>query len=200
MARYQAIAATGQAILGLLADACPKPEFDGARFELYQAKDFQSPIEEGVTLYLFRLAINGSRRNLPPTVGPDGKKYRPAIPLDFHYLLTAWAKTAARQQRLLGWAVRALQDVPVLPASFLSAYAPEQNVFRPGEAVELIFDALTLQDLNNLWGAAKIAPPLSVAYMVRMMAIESEVELAEEGALVQTRAFDMGRKLEPTTR
>jgi hypothetical protein len=196
MARYQAIAATGQAILGLLADACPKPEFDGARFELFQAKDFQSPFEEGVTLFLFRLAVNGSRRNLPPTIGPDGKKYRPPIPLDFHYLLTAWAKTAARQQRLLGWAVRALQDVPVLPASFLAAYAPEPNVFRPGEAVELLFDTLTLQDLNNLWGTFKISPPLSVAYIVRMMAIESEVELGDEGPLVQTRAFDMGKKLD----
>lgn len=199
MARYQAIAATGQAILGLLSDACPKPEFEGARFELYQAKDFQSPIEEGVTLFLFRVAVNGSRRNLPPTIGQDGRKYRPPIPLDFQYLLTAWARTAARQQRLLGWAVRTLQDVPVLPASFLAAYAPEQNVFRPNEAVEIVFDNLTLQDLNNLWGATKISPPLSVAYLVRMLPIESEVELAGEGPLVQTRAFDVGKKLDPQT-
>jgi hypothetical protein len=195
MARYQAIAATGQAILGLLADACPKPEFDGARFELFQPKDFGSAIDEGVTLYLYRIAINGSRRNLPPTVGPDGKRYRPPIPLDFHYLLTAWAKTAARQQRLLGWAIRALQDVPVLPASFLATYAPEPDVFRPGEAVELIFDSLTLQDMNNLWSAAKITPPpLSVAYLARMIAIESEVELPDEGPPVQTRALDVGVK------
>src|SRR5215216_5245028 len=125
MARHQAIATTGQAIIQLLADACPRPEFDAARFELYQLRDFQAPIEEGVTLFLYRVSINGSRRNLPPTVGPDGRRYRPPVPLDLHYLLTAWAKTAARQQRLFGWAVRALQDVPVLPASLLNHYAPE---------------------------------------------------------------------------
>ncbi len=192
MARYQAIAATGEAIIGLLSDACAKSEFTGARFALYQPKDFESPLDEGVTLYLYRVSINGSRRNLPPTVGPDGKRYRPPIPLDFHYVLTAWAKTAARQQRLLGWAVRTLQDVPVLPASFLSAYAPEPDVFRPGEAVELIFDSLTLQDMNNLWGTAKIAPPLSVAYLARMIAIESDVELPDAGLPVQTRALEMG--------
>ena len=192
MARYQAIAATGEAIIGLLRDACARSEFDGALFDLYQPKDFGSPMDEGVSLYLYRVAINTSRRNLPPTIGPDGKRYRPPIPLDFHYVMTAWAKTAARQQRLLGWAVRALHDVPVLPASFLSAYAPEPNVFRPGEAVELIFDSLSLQDMNNLWGTAKIGPPLSVAYLARLIAIESEVELADDGPPVQTRALDVG--------
>jgi Pvc16 N-terminal domain len=192
MAKYQAIAATGQAILGLLADSCPRPEFESARFELYQLKDFQSPIEEGLTLYLYRIAVNGSRRNLPPTTGPDGRRYRPALPLDFHYLLTAWAKTAARQQRLLGWAVRALQDVPVLPASFLGNYAPEPDVFRPGESVEVILDPLSLPDLNNLWSAAKVSPPLSVSYLARMILIESEIPL-EDAEPVQTR----GREGEP---
>jgi hypothetical protein len=195
MARHQAIAATGQAIIGLLADARPA-EFDAARFELYQLKDFQTPIEEGVSLYLYRLAVNGSRRNLPPTIGPDGRKYRPPIPLDLHYLLTAWAKTAGRQQRLLGWALRTLQDAPVLPASFLNNYAPEHDVFRAHEAVEVIFDALSLQDMNNLWGVVKNVPPLSVAYIVRMIAIESEVAI-EEAREVQTRAFDVGQLERP---
>lgn len=178
--------------MGLLSDACANSEFTGARFVQYQPKDFESPVDEGVTLYLYRVSVNGSRRNLPPTVRPDGKRYRPPLPLDLHYMLTAWAKTAPRQQRLLAWAVRTLQDVPVLPASFLSVYAPEADVFRPGEAVELIFDSLSLQDMNNLWGTAKIAPPLSVAYLARMIAIESDVELADAGPPVQTRAFDAG--------
>jgi hypothetical protein len=103
LATYQAISVTGQAILGLLADACPRPEFASARFDLYQVRDFQSPMEEGVSLFLYRINVSGSRRVLPPTVGPDGRKYRPPIPLDLYYMLTAWSKTAARQQRLLGW-------------------------------------------------------------------------------------------------
>ena len=194
MARHQAIAAAGQAILGLLSDARPRPEFDTARFDLYQLRDFNQGMEEGLSLFLYRVAVNGARRNLPPTLSPEGKRMRPPLPLDLYYLLTAWARTAAKQQRLLGWAVRALQDVPVLPASFLNDYAPEPEVFRPGESVEVILDQLTLQDMNNLWGAAKFTPPLSVGYILRMVAIESEVELAEGGTEpVQTRAFDFGK-------
>lgn len=196
MARHQAIAATGQAIISLLADACPT-EFDGARFDLYQVKDFQTPMEEGVSLYLYRLSVSGSRRNLPPTVGADGRKYRPPIPLDLNYLLTAWAKTAARQQRLLSWALRTLQDAPVLPASFLNNYAPEHDVFRPHEAIELVFDSLSLQDMNNLWSVMKQAPPLSVTYIVRMIAVESEVAIDETAREVQTRAFDVGEPVTP---
>jgi len=192
MARYQSIAAAGEAILGLLRDSRPRPEYESARFDLFQLKDFQAGMDEGLSLYLYRIGVNGSRRNLPPTLGLDGKRYRPALPLDLHFLLTAWAKTAAVQQRLLGWAVRALQDVPVLPASFLNNYAPEPEVFRPNEAVELIFDPLSLADMNNLWGAAKTTPPLSVTYVLRMLAIESEVEIAEGGDLVQARGFDFG--------
>lgn len=196
MARHQAIAAAGQAIISLLSDACPRAEFDAARFDLYQVKDFQTPMEEGVSLHLYRIAVSGSRRNLPPTIGPDGRRYKPPIPLDLHYLLTAWAKTAARQQRLLGWAIRTLQDAPVLPASFLNHYAPEPDVFRPQEAVELIYDTLNLQDMNNLWSVMKLAPPLSVGYIVRMIAVESEIALDEAGP-VQTRAFDLGEPVTP---
>ena len=192
MATYQAIAATGQAILGLLADACPKPEFAAARFDLYQMKDYAAPMEEGISLYLYRLTANGSRRNLPPRTAPDGRRTRPPFPLDLHYLLTAWAKTAARQHRLLGWAIRALEDVPVLHASLLNSYSPEGEIFHPDESVEVIFEALSLADMSNMWFASKFSPQLSVTYVVRFVAVESDVELREYPP-VQTRALDYGK-------
>jgi hypothetical protein len=192
VASYQAIAATGQAILGLLADSSPKPEFAGANFELYQAINFHDPMEEGISLYLYRIAVNGSRRNLPPSVGPDGIRYRPPIPLDLYYMLTAWAKTAARQQRLLGWALRVLEDVPVLPSGLLNHYGPEPEIFTPHETVELIFEPLALQDMSNMWHATKVNPQLSVTYVARMIRIDSTLKLTE-GAHVQTRALDFGK-------
>jgi len=194
MATYQAIAVTGQTILGLLADACPKDDFPGSRFELYQAKDFGTPMDEGVSLYLYRIAVNGSLRNLPPRTDATGQRFRPSLPLDLHFLLTAWSKTSARQSRLLSWAIRALEDVPILGASLLNSYAPEGEIFRPNEAVELMFDQMSLSDMYNLWSASKFAPQLSVSYLIRMVAVESTVEL-HEYEHVQTRAYDMGQKL-----
>lgn len=194
MATSQAIAATGQAILGLLADACPKTEFSAASFELYQISNFQSPMVEGISLYLYRVAVNGARRNLPPTVGPNGQRYRPAIPLDLHYIASAWARTAVKQQRLLGWAIRLLEDVPILPAGLLNHYGPEPEIFKPAETVEVILESLTLQDWNNLWSATKTNPPsLSVGYVARMIGIESSLALSEVS--VQTRELGVGKVL-----
>ena len=66
MASANAIAAVGQAILSLIAGGVPKDEFASSRFELYQAKDFQSPMEEGISLYLYRITTAGEIRNYPP--------------------------------------------------------------------------------------------------------------------------------------
>src|SRR6476661_5720107 len=60
LASFQAIAAISQAILGLLADARPKPEFAGAQFELVQVSDFQKgrPLQEGISLFLNRVTVS----------------------------------------------------------------------------------------------------------------------------------------------
>jgi hypothetical protein len=192
MAKQEAIAATGQAILGLLEDACAKTEFAGMSFKPYQLSSFVSPMDEGISLYLYRVAVNGARRNLPPTVGPKGERYRPAIPLDLHYILSAWAKDTVKQQRLLGWAIRTLEDVPILPAGSLNNYGPEPDIFKPSETVEVILESLNLQDWNNLWGATKVTPPsLSVGYVARMVALESSLALNE--VIVQTRELGVGK-------
>jgi hypothetical protein len=194
MATFQAIAATGQAMLGLLADGCPKPEFANSQFELYQLSNFQSPMEEGISLYLYRVAVNGARRNLPPALGPDGRRYRPPVPLDLHYVLSAWARSAVKQQRLLAWTIRMFEDVPILPTGLLNHYGPETEIFKPGETVELLLESLTLQDWNNLWSTTRSSPPLSVGYVARMIGIESSLPLAEF-AEVQTREYTTGGAL-----
>ena len=191
MATFQAIAATGQAIIRLLADARPQPEFSTTRFELYQLSDFQDPMEEGVSFFLYRVAVNGTRRNVPPPVGPDGIRHRPPIPLDLHYIASVWAKSPVKQQRLLGWMIRQLEDVPILPTGLLNQSGPEPDVFRPNETVELILEQMSLQDWNNLWGVTKTTPPLSVGYVARMVGIESPVALTD--TLVQTREIGYGK-------
>ena len=138
MATHNAIAAIGQAILGMLASACPRPEFAGAQFELYQGSNFQSPMDEGISLYMHRITPANNIRNLPPRVGPDGRRYRPSLPIDIHYLLIAWARDAAKQHRLLGWAMREMENTPILHAGLLNQYGPEPDTFGANENVDLI--------------------------------------------------------------
>jgi hypothetical protein len=197
LATYPAIAATGLAVVGLLKDAAAGTEFADLRIDLLQAGDFQAgpPMPEGLSLYAYRVAVNGTRRNLPPSVGPDGRRYRAPLPLDLHFLLSPWAKTAVRQLRIIGWAMRELQNVPVLPAGLLNHYGPEHDTFRPSEAVELFCESPTLQDMSYILEPIKSAQPLSVSYVARMVLIESAVPI-DVGEPVQTREFAYGREAE----
>jgi hypothetical protein len=193
MATYHAIATTGEAILGVLRDACPKPEFEGAQFALYQANDFQNPMREGISLYLYRVSTNTTRRNLPPRIDPDGHRFRPPLPIDVHYLLVPWAITAEKQQSLLGWSMRVLEDTPILPAKVLNYYGSAGESFRLQEAVELVCEPITLQEIVNIWDAFKPSLQVSVAYVARMIEIDSPIEVIE-GPPVQTRVFDFGKE------
>ena len=189
MGKAQAIAIIGQTVLGLLADNIPKSEFTNARFELYQPANFQLPMEEGISLFLYRVEINAGLRNSPYKTGLDGVSRRPPLPLDLYYLLTVWAKDTIKQQRILGWAMRTLEDAPILAAGRLNNFGPEADVFQPNETIEIIFHSLTLQDLSNLWGAFKSNLPVSVGYIARVVGIDSTIA-AQESAPVQTREFD----------
>ncbi len=190
MATTRAIAATSKGILRVLEQAYVPGDFGGlaAEFALYQASDFQKPMKFGLSLYLYRVTVNVAARNGRPHTGADGKRMLPPLPVDLHYLLTAWGATASDQQEVLGWGMRTLQDVAVLPAAVMNANAP--GVFGPAETVELSADSLSHQDLVPFWELMKPNQRLSAPYMARMVALESTVAVSEHPD-VQTRVFEM---------
>lgn len=195
MATYRAIAATSLAIRSLLESSCPVAEFPNAEFEIYRPNNFDSPMSMGVSLYLYRVAMNTTRRNLPPVIAPDGRRHRPPLPLDLFYLLTVWGQTAEAQQRLLGWAMRELENTPILPANLLNHHVQEVDTFRPTEAVELICEPISLQEMNTLWDgfkASRTNQHLSVTYVARMLLIESDLAMGEYPP-VQTRVVNVGK-------
>jgi hypothetical protein len=198
MATHAAIAATSNALLGLLESAAPgEPEVATASFSLYTSGDLQRPIGERlvVSLHLYHVAVNTSRRNLGPRVDALGVRRKPPIPLDLHYLLTAWSKDATTQQRALGWAVRVIHDTATLPAAVLNQHSPDE-VFRADETVEVVWQNLTRQEVADIWEVARTNQQPSASYVARIVEIESAVSL-EEYPLVQTRDFAYGAVAAP---
>lgn len=191
MATANAIASTGKAILGLIAAGVPRPEFSNARFDLYQARDFATPMDEGISLYLYRVTPAGETRNYPPRIAPDGRKYKQQLPINLHYILSSWAKEAFKQQRLLGWAMRILEDTPVIPSGILNQSGPEPDIFRPTETVEVIMESISVYDMGAIWDVSKPNVQPSVGYAARMLGLESELPFTEAGP-VQTRKFQNG--------
>lgn len=204
MATRDAIAATSNAILGLLksAKARPQPELLDADYKLFHARDFETVVDgfRGVSLYLYRVAINGTVRNAPRRrIATDGHAFTELapLPLDLSYLLTAWDKDVDLQQRLLGWCMRALHDTPIVPATFINNYTHDTTAlpFRPGETIELVCESLSFQDMTTLWDKLKPKMQTSITYVARMVMIESDMEMAEAGP-VQTRAFETAKMVD----
>jgi hypothetical protein len=197
MARYPAIATVGKTILGLLSDALPRADYDFGNlpFELYQSSNFESPMNEGISLYLYRVTINGTFRNPSPRIDSTGKRRRPPLPVDLYYMLTAWARDAEKQQILLGWAMQQLEDMPILPSSALNTFGSKPDVFYPDETVEIICEPMPVQDLVSIWEhlkTQKAKMQISVSYIARMVMIESSLELTDH-LLVQTRVHEVAQ-------
>ena len=194
MASYAAIAVVANSIRGLLANSVPAGQFIGAEFRLLRTQDFQDPSARpllGLTVYLHRLEFNTLRRSLPPRVDEDGNRFRPSTAVDLHFLITAWGPSAEMQMDLLGWAIRTLQDRPQLPAGLINRFSgdrPEQ-VFRDGEAIELVGEILNAQDFVNLWGNTLGNQQPSIGYVARQVLIDSITPMPDSGP-VQTRQFE----------
>ncbi|HEY1137840.1 MAG TPA: DUF4255 domain-containing protein [Xanthomonadaceae bacterium] len=191
MANHRAIAATSTALAGLLRDRYPRDEFgQGLDVSLYQTRDFESPMQDGFSIYLYRVAINGAVRNLTLRRSPDGRRFRPSLPLDLHYMITPWAQDVERQHRMLGWVMRLMEDTCVLSAGHLNHYMPETDTFAPHEGIELVCDPLSLNDYLTLWDRLRPRLPASATYTLRMVLIDSDQHV-DDGAAVQTRRFDL---------
>lgn len=196
MATHQAIAAVSLALKGLLDRALPKDEFPDVEIKLLQAADFAAGIAEGVSLLLYRVGINSTQRNLPPRIAPDGNRVRPSLPVDLYYLLSAWSDDADTQQSLLGWAMRLLEDTPVLPGNLINPFLPGNPVFRADESVELICDPLPLEQWLALWATLTPKATASMTYIVRMVQIDSD-KLMPDAERVRQRTFDVVRGTQP---
>jgi hypothetical protein len=193
MAGTDAIAAVTEAIRSLLQRAVDEsPDFPTLTVSIYQSDDLQQQITNErpptLSVLLHRVMVSPARRNVPLRIGPSGERFRPPIPLDLFYLVIPWAGEPLMQQRLLGFAVRALEDTPSLPSGLLND-AGFDGTFAADEAVELTWAPLTLADEYDIWQVAPTTQQPCASYVARTVAIESR-EPIPAAPLAQTRVFD----------
>jgi uncharacterized protein DUF4255 len=191
MADFQAIHSVGSSVLTYLRNAYPHdlPSCELALIssgELAEDKDLPNTL----SLYLYRIGINEHLRNRGPLHGPA--EARGPLSLDLHYLLSVWAKSAADEQIILGWALRQLHTVPVLDVSSLS---PEGG-WDPGDVVHLIPAEISNEDMMRIWDAVTPSYRLSFPYIARVVRIDPE--RTEEGRpVVATRLAFTDQEAQP---
>lgn len=193
MATFRAIAAASEAVIRLLQSSYDSAFFDGneLEFRVFNAQDFTGPsMQAGVSVFVYRVMPEGTQRTPAGRMGPDGKRRRTQLPLEVHFLLTAWAQDPSLQNTIAGWMMRVLEDTPTLPAGLLNAVWAD--VFRPDESLEIVFGDLSTEDLFHVWDVlADRGYQLSVPYVARVIRIESALDQSA-GTPVTERSLGFG--------
>lgn len=191
MADFHAIQVTCDAVIRLLQESYRPDLIEPAmslQFEVYGTADFKDHMTQGVSLFLYRVHVNGTQRS-PLVKDPEGNIRRQLLPLDLHFFLTVWAPKASLQHAILGWVLRLLEDTPVMPSSLLNGVREE--TFRTDETVELVAGQLTNEEFMRIWDDLGTEYQLSVPFVARVVRIESLHELSE-GEPVKKRLFEYG--------
>jgi uncharacterized protein DUF4255 len=186
MATFRGLAAVGTGVLTLLEDAWARDPFvaDTMETSLIRAEDLKDrPFDFGVTVYVYRVAVNGTQRTpVPPASSSTPRRRRP-LPVEVDFVVTAWGPSAERELELLGWCMRAIDDEPILSPSVLNRAVP--GVFRPDESCELAANPLPLDEYYRLWDALPWDYQLSAAYTARVVRLESTRQLTEAGPVME---------------
>lgn len=189
MSDFRTIKAVSDVVIGVLRSNYSPEDFNSTElaFNVFLASNFKTGMEAGVSLFMYRVLINGTQRTPSQKPMPDGRRFQTQLPLDLHFILTAWGKDPSMSHSITGWMMRVMEDNPVIPAGFLQNIAP--GVFGEHETVEISPAEFSTEDLLRLWEVtAQNNYQLSVPYVARNVRIDS-TRLVSSGAPIQEREF-----------
>jgi hypothetical protein len=131
-----------------------------------------------VNLFLYQTHFNTAWRNLDlPRQTRPGETGHPPLALDLLYLITAYEKTEGDStllaHRLLGRAMRALHDHPVLGAAEIEAALAGSELQNQIERVRITPHPMSAEELSKLWVIFQTEYRISAAYQVSAVLIES---------------------------
>jgi hypothetical protein len=133
-----------------------------------------------LALFLYRVEVNGTMRAAWSGVGhQDGHAH---LPLDLHYLLIPWAANALFECRILGRAMQALEDVPILSGPLLDPAAQ----WMPGEAVQVCYEQLSTEDTMRIFDSLPVDFKLCLSYVARVVRIEGRIDTGDVPATAVT--------------
>ncbi len=197
MATYKAISATCTAITDLL----KANQYDdlaagqSLMFDVYQTKDFETPMENGISLFLYHVTVNQIRRTMPARDTPASpRRQLPQLPLDLHFMLIPWGKSAAMELELLGWAMRVIEDFPSVPISLL-----DETNFSEGETIEIVPGQLTYEEMFRIWDVLPVDFRVCATYVARIVRIDSQRERGGGIVLERELQFAQNGKRDATT-
>lgn len=188
MSNALAIAAVTRTLRKLLEDAVkqedlsalpddikPSSEMEVTTAPLDKARDSNSSKNQ-LNLFLYQGLTNASWRNqdLAQQIKP-GETGFPPLPLNLHYLVTAYGQGNNDQisQILLGIAALALHDQTTLSRAGIESALAASQLQHQVERVRITPHSLSSEEMSKLWMIFQTPYRLSLAYEVSVVLIES---------------------------
>lgn len=131
-----------------------------------------------LNLFLFQVTINGAWRNQPiPQQAKSGELAWPPLPLDLHYLLSAWGKddNDVEAHQVLGRAMGVLHDHAVLGSREIKNALKGNDLYRQIERVRITPQPLSIDEISKLWSSLATNYRVSSAYEASVVLIESRL-------------------------
>ncbi len=180
MASFTAISATGKTLERLL-NACfavdkPHPT-KTVKAALVRTDDFDKTNALSVvstkapllSIFLYRVEVDAVTRPGWSAVGSiDGRAH---LPLDLHYLLTAWAEAPEFEQEILGSAMTCLDTAPILSGPLLHP----STSWEPNEAVQVGLEDLATENLMRIFDSLEASYRASLPYRARVVRLDGTV-------------------------
>lgn len=156
-------------------------DLEGFAFKVFRTADFSSDPADHVTLFLYRVDVDRTRRHSDlPRETPQSSR-RTALALELRYLLTVWGETAEREQEVLGACMEILDQHAVLSGGLLDS----NYTWEEGTEIKVALESISNEDMLRLWDSLEPAYHLSVPYLVRTVLLRPLSR--EEPPLVDTR-------------
>jgi hypothetical protein len=193
MANIRAVHSVGSSIVSYLRNAYPSEvagrDLPACSFDLVSSGELAGELPETtrVTLYLYRVTVDQHGQR----VRPSSRERLPALSVDLHYLLTAWAGSALDEQLAMAWTMRQLHHLPVLDLSVLS---PDAG-WSPDEVVQVVPAELSTEDVMRIWDGLEPAYRLSTSYVARVVRLDPDEQAAS--APVIARRLSLGSEEHP---
>jgi hypothetical protein len=159
-----------------------------------------------LNLFMYYASINPALRNLDlPSIDSNGNVIsNPPLPINLHYLVTAYGANPYDPEILLAFAMQVFHNTPVVPRSTIQAAltalnsgpspSNEQKLIAFStlasqiEHIRITPEALTTEEIYRLWTAFQVSYRPTTSYQVSVVVVQS-TQSYQSNLPVQTRSL-----------
>lgn len=124
-----------------------------------------------VNLFLYRVRENEFSKNQSWPTRATGEIRYPPLALDLFYLLTPYASDTISAHHVLSHAMTVLHENAIISGSQMA-----ESLRLSLDQLAIVLSSMPLEELTRIWNSLQTPYRLSVAYEVRILLLESEIE------------------------